>query len=882
MRVHYRFRTGEVKRWLKAEGLYLTALLALLAFHGLSNWLWLSANVTILGWDRASHLQKSLVYYDLFRDMDVRTLFTALTWQQNRPPLPFITWALFYSLFGVSTDVALMGNVLFMAILLSSIYFMGRGMYNRPVGLLAAFLVSLFPILFCISRTSYVDYALTAMVALSLCLLVHVDGFRHRGFSIFFGVSAGLGMFTKWPFIAFAGGPILYAVLRSGALRDVRSSLEGWESGSFPRRLLASPLFHLVLAFLLTLAWYWPNRDRASRLLLGPWLFILAWLFLAATFFALTRRPNPGSNLLSASTLGVTIASVWALPNIWFVSRFFYVAYSGVNLKGESLDFLALSTYTRYLAAMFREQLSPLYFLAFSTALLVLAVAYLREPQGREMGEGGWLLLLWLLVPYLIYTFSRTMNPRFDIALLPPVALITARGLLELKGRLKAGLLSLFIVGGLTQFFILSYDAFALVDELAWVDIPGVGSFSLLAEGVHIIRPNSGVTDSDYWVGPKILDFIDRERGEKPAILGILTREIQLNEDTLGYLLYAEHPGIELWEINQIKDDLPVYPRLFACDYLVMKDGPNPRVSAETQRVIEKVLDDQGDYFHQVFREAQRYELPSEEVVYLYRREERLALEYDPEAYQALMRELESEEREGDAIVLDSPSQMEIFGRYYEGGATFYPLPRSQPFDEGEVAQDLEEIVARHHRIYAIFWGKSGSGRYVEQWLKKNAYLALEAWYGDARLLLYGASTEAGQEPLNAKFGEEILLTGYHLAREEVERGDILLLTLFWEAETRVSTDYKVFVHLLDEDGSILAQHDSQPMGGVRPTSGWLIGERVEDHHGVLLGEISPGEYRLVVGVYDPGSGERLPISGGGERAMGDSLLLGRVRVVSR
>lgn len=53
---------------------------------------------------------------------------------------------------------------------------------------------------------------------------------------------------------------------------------------------------------------------------------------------------------------------------------------------------------------------------------------------------------------------------------------------------------------------------------------------------------------------------------------------------------------------------------------------------------------------------------------------------------------------------------------------------------------------------------------------------------------------EAGQETLNARFGEEILLTGYHLAREEIERGDILLLTLSWEAESRVSTGYKVFI----------------------------------------------------------------------------------------
>ncbi len=886
--VRYRFQTDEVKRWLKAEGGYLVALVALLAFHGLSNWLWLSANETILGWDRPSHLEKTLIYNDILRSLDPRTLFVALTWQGYRPPLLFLTAVMLYRLLGVSSDVALMSNVPYWAILIFSVYGLGKRMYNRRVGLLAAYLVSTYPILFSLSRVFYVDFALAAMVALSLYLLVESDGFRARNWSLLFGVSLGLGMLVKWTYIAFVGLPFAYVLLRSGALKGVGSSLAARRSlSSFLSRLLASFWAHLALALLLTLAWYLPNLDRLVRRPWGLWIIPITWLLLAVTFFLLTRRAAQGANLLAALSLGVLVAGVWYLPNLGFVKTFYYIAYGGGGLSASKINLLHIRAYTYYLGSLFQEAMSPLYFLAFAVVLLISS-----RPlwEGRSVGkvlsrvrDNTWFLVIWLVASYLIFSLSFTRNPRYIAPLLAPVALITARGAGEVGRRsVRWGLIAFLLLGGLIQFFILSYDAFALVDELAWVDIPRVGSFSLLAEGVHIIRPNSGVTDSGYWVGPKILEFVDEQRGGEPTILGVLTRELQLNENTFRYLIHGEHPGVELWEINQIKDDLPVYPRLFACDYLVMKDGPNPRVSAETQRVMEKVLHDQGDYFHQVFREAQRYELPSEEVVYLYHREERLALEYDPEAYQALMRELESEEMEGDAIVLDSPSQMEIFGRYYEGGATFYPLPRSQPFDEGEVAQDLEEIVARHHRIYAIFWDEGGSGHYVEQWLKKNAYPALETWYGDARLLLYGASTEPGQEPLNAKFGEEILLTGYHLAREEVERGDILLLTLFWEAETRVSTDYKVFVHLLDEDGSILAQHDSQPMGGVRPTSGWRIGEGVEDHHGVLLPEVPPGEYRLVVGVYDPEGGERLPIADGGERAMGDSLLLGRVRVVSR
>lgn len=872
-----------MRRWLYSEGIYWGALLPFLAFQVVNNWLWVSTSVTILGWDRPSHLLKMRIYYDLFEQIDARTIFTAMTWQQNRPPLPFLTGALFYRLFGVSTDVALMSNTVFVIILTLATYGLGRRLYNGRVGLLAAFFVSLFPILFNLSRTSYPDFALTAMVALSIYLLACSDGFRNRKFSLLFGLSLGLGMLTKWPFIAFAGGPIAFVIFSSGAMRDLGQGLPRANIPSTIGRWLTSPLIHLMVALLLTLAWYLPNRDRVSQLPLGHWLFVLSLSPLASTFFLLTRRPGQGANLLSALALGVTVASIWSLPNIGFLRRFLFTAYSGVNLKGERLNFLHISTYTRYLEAMIKEQLSPLFFAAFLIALLVLALCRSRNSSLKRMKGEAWVLLLWLVIPYLIFTFSRTMNPRFDVALLPPVAIITAHGLLRLRAPgLRVALISFFVLGGLAQYFLLSYDAFAWVDEKAMLQMPGVGRLNLLAQGVHIQRPGSGVRDPGYWIAPQVLDFVDQDREGKPVILGLLAREIQLNEITFHYLMYGGYRGMELWEINQIKDDLPVYPRLFACDYLVMKDGPNPRVSAETQRVIQKVLQGPEDYFHQVFQVAQRYELPSEEIVYLYRKQKRLALGYDPEAYQVLMQELESGEREGDAIVLDSPSQIEIFGHYYKGGATLYPLPSSQPFDEGEMARDLEEIVACHRRIYAVLWGEGVSSLYVEQWLKVNAYPALEAWYGDVHLLLYGASTEAGQESLNAKFGEKILLTGYHLASEKVEKGEILLLALFWEAESRVATDYKVFVHLLNEDGSILTQHDSQPMGGVRPTSGWRIGERVEDHHGVLLPEIPPGEYHLVVGVYDPESGERLSLSGGGERAMGDSLLLGRVQVVSQ
>ena len=85
-------------------------------------------------------------------------------------------------------------------------------------------------------------------------------------------------------------------------------------------------------------------------------------------------------------------------------------------------------------------------------------------------------------------------------------------------------------------------------------------------------------------------------------------------------------------------------------------------------------------------------------------------------------------------------------------------------------------------------------------------------------------------------------------------------VTLYWRARDDVSGDFTVFTHLIDEDERIVAQHDGPPDGGRYPTSHWLAGEIVEDEHALALHtECAPEEYTLVVGMYDAGSGERLP-----------------------
>jgi len=91
-----------------------------------------------------------------------------------------------------------------------------------------------------------------------------------------------------------------------------------------------------------------------------------------------------------------------------------------------------------------------------------------------------------------------------------------------------------------------------------------------------------------------------------------------------------------------------------------------------------------------------------------------------------------------------------------------------------------------------------------------------------------------------------------------------LKVTLAWQARAEMETSYRVFLHLLQPDGSLLVQSDGEPAGWTRPTTGWAVGEVVLDVRNLEIPvDAPPGEYRLVAGLYDPDTGQRLPLPDG-------------------
>jgi hypothetical protein len=129
------------------------------------------------------------------------------------------------------------------------------------------------------------------------------------------------------------------------------------------------------------------------------------------------------------------------------------------------------------------------------------------------------------------------------------------------------------------------------------------------------------------------------------------------------------------------------------------------------------------------------------------------------------------------------------------------------------------------------------------------------------------------EQPADTTFDQRFRLFGYDLP-DDIRAGQPFTATLYWEALVPDGQDYTVFVHLYDESGQLVAQADSPPQNNNYPTSFWSAGERIADAHQFDgLAEATPGNYRLVVGLYDPVSGRRMAAyRAGGQQWPDDSV----------
>ncbi len=138
-----------------------------------------------------------------------------------------------------------------------------------------------------------------------------------------------------------------------------------------------------------------------------------------------------------------------------------------------------------------------------------------------------------------------------------------------------------------------------------------------------------------------------------------------------------------------------------------------------------------------------------------------------------------------------------------------------------------------------------------------------------------------GSVPLRANFNNGVGLSHIQWLRPHTVPGETAELLTVWHVTNpdrivpaippALPTDASIFSHVLDAEGQIISQWD----GLSAPSWSWQKGDTVlQIHQFEMPADAAPGEYTVIVGLYDRVSGARSPIFGDFDQFVGDYVEL--------
>lgn len=367
--------------------------------------IWFALDRDIPAWDQADYLTGTLNYWQALQNPQwFSHVWWTSFWQITTkvPPLTYIATAIVQNLFGRGPDQATIVNSLFSAILLISVYGLGAKLFNRQVGLWAAFLCQFLPAIYRYRLDFLLDYPVTAVVTFSFyCLTLWkiktlqtqstqrreeekrkfnlqsaIYNLKSSGWfwAGIFGVSLGLALMVKQTALLFLLTPIMWV-----------------EAGAFRKRAwgkIGQSIFASCVSVLLFWAWYRTN-----------WLLILT-SGKRATIDSAIAEGDPALNTIDAWIYYWKILPYlvsWPLLLVPIVGTIFYVG----KRIGKTESIFKFSRDRHYIS---------------------------------KLDSFRW-LAIFLVGGYLLCSLNINKDARYILPLLPVVAILLAYGLTLWTGR---------------------------------------------------------------------------------------------------------------------------------------------------------------------------------------------------------------------------------------------------------------------------------------------------------------------------------------------------------------------------------------------------------------------------------------------------------------
>ena len=370
------------------------------------NVIWMLLDIRPPSYDQGLHLFRTHNYWEALTSGSKDWWLDMLNVEPFYPPFYHLSLIPLSLIFGFTLDTGVIGNSIYMVIMVLSTYGIGKILYTRNTGLIAAFLVSCYPLIVSMSREYIISVMLTSMTTLTYYLFLKSDNFENRKYSLFFSLAYAAGLMVKWTFFIYT-------------LPAVLVGLWGNKIGFWDRAIQWTYYLGMIVALLII---------PFSILIIGElrWVpLVLEFLLIGAlvkNFPHASLSTQKAINLVSLTCISVLICFPWYSHNLINIligmSKF---AFPGVILKGDMS--WNLPVWFFYLTAMIRQMGMPMLVIS-----IISFIFYLFKKD-----RFNWTLFAWAILPIVVFTFVDNKGARYTMSTLPAMALITAVVLTQVK-----------------------------------------------------------------------------------------------------------------------------------------------------------------------------------------------------------------------------------------------------------------------------------------------------------------------------------------------------------------------------------------------------------------------------------------------------------------
>lgn len=500
----------------------------IILFFVSTNLFWFNNDFSPPMWDQSHYLLTSEQLYHTLTSKGVFSFFTAyMNAMETKAPLITVLPIPFYLIFGDDYSSALYVNLLFIIVGSVYLYKLVSLVSSKKSALMSVFILNSFPLTFAMSREYLVEYGLMTFVIAWMYYILRLEITGGRKDAYVLGIVMGLGMLMKSSFILYIIFPTLFLiVMRTYELKRIPTE---WKS-----------------------------------------------------------------NFLIIILMGAVVAGTWYFKNLPKVVYFaLYSGFSDVAKNWSMGDLFSLNTIFKYWVYLINYGVSFYYFALFAIALFILflkfAVSIKNIVRCFLDRKYQYFLMIWLIVPFLFFTFTVNKDYRYTLPFYPALAILMGMTIVKLTTKRYSQYIPVLLM--LFPLFNYMYISFSPISHYyKWEP------FILLGDNLAYAHPPR----KEVWPNLQLINLIhtDAIRGGKDnAFTTFLFDHPYMNRLTSNYYAANRNLNIRFETIDYFKKDTieDLIDKITnGADYLVTKSDKLGPDYSNTKNMQVKTLFDKG------------------------------------------------------------------------------------------------------------------------------------------------------------------------------------------------------------------------------------------------------------------------------------------------